>query len=1175
MFRELLKLPMPELEEKILKFWETNGIFEKSLKKTRKGTPFTFYDGPPFATGLPHYGHILASTIKDVIPRYQTMKGRFVRRRWGWDCHGLPIEEVVERHLGVSGKKQIEEIGVEKFNETCRSKVLEFADEWGKMVRRIARWVDFDNSYKTMDRTYMESVWWAFKKIYDRGLVYEGRKVLMYCPRCETPVSNFEVAMDNSYQDVVDETVTVKFHLLPNQKFGSYETRDKVYILAWTTTPWTLPGNVALAVGEDILYSAVRIDGIKELLILATERVGEVLKGHTVEIVHERIKGKDLVGLSYEPLFEVQAAKSDKAFKVYPADFVSTEEGTGVVHTAVVYGEEDYELGQKIGLPVVPLLDSKGMFNAEAPKFLRGRYFKDADALVIADLGKRGLLFKKEKQTHSYPHCWRCGTALFYNAIPAWFINVQKIKKDLIRSNEKEINWYPEHLKRGRYKNSVEQAPDWNISRNRYWGNPIPVWKCGKCGKVHIVGSSEELEGLQEKSTNRYLLMRHGLAESNITNAVSHWPERIKYHLTLGGRVQVEKLLRRWRWGKVHYIYASDLIRTKETEQMLAEAFKGERVVFDPRLREIDTGAFEGKSPAEYHTHFSSDLEKFTKRLLGVETLADVRGRMYEFVREMEQKHKGKTIVVVSHDYPLWMLESAMRGWTDEEAVAAKHARGGDFYRNGEMREVAFRRVPRDETGRMDLHRPYIDKILLTCSRCGGCASRIEEIFDSWMEAASMPFAEYHYPFENKKIFESRSPAQFVAEYIPQTRAWFYVMHVVSLILFNHAPFENVVTTGTILAEDGSKMSKSKNNFPDPWKVIDKYGVDALRFYLMSSPVMQADDLDFSVKGVENIYRKNILILRNVYNYFELYAREAGWRASLAPKSDPSILDRWIRVRTNELINTVTEYLDSYDTVRATKTVEEYINDLSTWYLRRSRGRKDSAFFATFHDSLLKTSQVIAPIMPYLSEVLYSNLTHSFGAGSDSPESVHLTDWPKAGKLNADDESLLKEMTEVRRLASLALAAREVAGIRVRQPIAKLKLKTENLKLKTETGLLDILKDEVNVKKIVFDKNIKNEVELDIVLTHELLEEGWLRDLTRVVQDLRQDAGCVPRDAIRLFAEVPSELRHVMEKYGAEFRRAVNAKTIEYKKPTRFDAEIETRVGEWQVWFAITKQPRL
>ncbi|OGG39972.1 hypothetical protein A2116_01740 [Candidatus Jorgensenbacteria bacterium GWA1_49_17] len=1177
MLRKIKDFSPPEIEEKILKFWDENRVFEKSLEKTKKGKPFTFYDGPPFATGLPHYGHILASTIKDVIPRYQTMRGRFVRRRWGWDCHGLPIEEIVERYLGISGKKEIERIGIGKFNATCRSKVLGFADEWGKMVRRIARWVEFDNSYKTMDKDYMESVWWAFKQIYDKELVYEGRKVLMYCPRCETPVSNFEVAMDNSYKDVTEEAVTVKFKFKKGQKIGKdFVADDRTYILAWTTTPWTLPGNVALAVGKDISYgiyeNKINLDrGISRgelhlqegYYILANDLLNVITEeGNYLTGKNWSVSGRDLVGLEYEPLFEVKPLKHKNSYKVYPAEFVTTTEGTGVVHTAVVYGEEDYELGIRENLPVVPLLNEKGNFNEEGPGFLRGKYFKDADSLVIKDLEKRSLLFKKEKHAHSYPHCWRCENPLFYNAIPAWFINVQKIKNKLVRSNIKGINWFPEHLKRGRYEKSVLAAPDWNISRNRYWGNPIPIWQCGGCGKTEAIGGIGELEKRLPKSTNRYILVRHGQALSNLTHKVTGWAEDKKNnaHLTLFGRIQIEKLAKKLGKTKVDYIYSSDVTRTKETEKILADVFKDEKVYFDKRLREINTGVFGGRHDSEYHAYYSSDLEKFTKRPPEGESLTDLRKRLFEFVSEIEEKHDNKTIVIVSHEYPLWVLEQAMLGWSDEEAVGEKHARGKDFLDTGEAEEISFRKVPRDETGLVDLHRPHIDKVVFACSKCGGKMERIKEIFDSWVETASMPFAEFHYPFENKETFKKRFPAQFVAEYIPQTRAWFYVMHVVSSILFNRAPFENVVTTGTILAEDGSKMSKSKNNFPDPWEVINKYGVDALRFYLMNSAVMQAGDLNFSARDLEKMYRKNVLILWNVYRYFDTYSHAVDWRKSAKSKAKMPVLDVWIRARTKELINSVTERLDDYDTVWATRAIEEYINDLSTWYVRRSRGREDSSFFTTLHDSLLKTSKVIAPFMPYLAEVLYLNMGE---AGS-----VHLACWPKLEKLTNEEKSLIREMNDLRHLASLALAKRAELGIKVRQPLRELRVK--NYKSKNKE-LLATLKEEVNVKEIRIDKGIEEEVRLDTEITHELREEGWLREFKRLVQGLRKDARLEPKDIIVLTVELPQELLYIVQKSEKSVKEDVGAESIEYRRSDKFEAELETKLGEWPVWIALRK----
>jgi len=1169
-FGENFKLP--EVEEKVLKFWKTNRIFEKSLAQTRNGKPFTFYDGPPFATGLPHYGHILASTIKDVIPRYQTMRGRFVRRRWGWDCHGLPVEEIVERKLGISGKKQIEKIGIRRFNETCRNTVLEFVNEWKKTVERIARWVEFDNAYKTMDPDYMESVWWAFKEMHEKNLIYEGRKVLMYCSRCETPVSNFEVAMDNSYKDVTEEAVTVKFKVRPGQGVGRSKLPKDTYLLAWTTTPWTLPGNVALAVGEKISYTALRTRGSKELYVVASAAVPKLFAKQEIEVVHQDIAGKDLVGLAYEPLFDVPAVRSAKAFRIYSADFVAMDEGTGIVHTAVVYGEEDYVLGQREGLLVVPLLDEKGKFNDRAPKFLCNTYFKDADPLIVANLERRKLLFRKEKQTHSYPHCWRCGTPLFYNAIPAWFVNIQKMKKQLIASNAREMHWYPAHLKHGRYENSVREAPDWNISRNRYWGNPIPAWKCERCGRTEVIGSLDELSERTGGAKNHYWVLRHGFAESNLARTIDSGQRQ--FHLTPTGIMEVETGIAKFkkelaRHGeKIDLIVSSDILRAKESEAVAAKALGVKKISFDKRLEEIRLGkGLSGCHDAQYHKQYPTYESKFEERPKGGESLRDLRARAWGLLGGLEERHRGKNILLVSHEYPIWMLFHTGEGWSEERAITEKKGRGADFIETGEVRELRFRAVPRSETGEVDLHRPYIDEITLRCRKCGGKAKRIAEIFDSWTEAGSMPFAEYHYPFENKKTFENRFPAQFVAEYIAQTRAWFYVMHVVGLALFKRAPFEHVVTTGTILAEDGSKMSKSKENYPDPWNVIGKYGVDALRFYLMSSVVMQADNLNFNVRDLETAYRRVIVTLWNVYNYFAIYAGAA--ERSRAGRVKKTVLDKWIDGRREELVRAVTSHMESYDTVRATRAIAEYIDDLSRWYLRRSRKRTDAAFFITLRDALFTASRVIAPFMPYLAEVLYGNIV-GHTTGSKHPVSVHLVSWPRADK-RLINKRLFSKMVEVRRLASVALAKRAEAGIKVRQPLSVLKIKTQKTGVKLDKELLGILKEEVNVKEVVFDKKLKVEVELDTNITPELREEGLLRELVRMVQDLRQKAGLRPRDKIVLLAELPKEMRAAAVKQEGALKREVNAREVQYKKSDKFIAEAQTKTDEGEAWLGVRK----
>lgn len=1163
MSQEDRQLNSPKREEEILKFWEEHHIFEKTLEQTKQGEPFTFYDGPPFATGLPHYGHILASTIKDVIPRYQTMRGRFVRRRWGWDCHGLPIEEIVERKLGISGKKEIEEkIGIGKFNEICRGTVMTYVNEWRRMIQRIARWVDFDNSYKTMDADYMESVWWAFKQVYEKGLAYEGRRVLLYCPRCETPISNFEVVMDNSYQDVTEEALTVRFKVVG---------QENTYLLAWTTTPWTLPGNVALAVAEDENYVTIPDPAHKrQWIILAEKRFRDLVEAHAFPPEYrssimlddiDTYKGKDLVGLEYEPLFPVDKLLHKKSYRVYAADFVNIEEGTGVVHTAVVYGEDDYALGVREGLLVVPLLDEKGIFNTDAPKFLHGLYFKDAEKLIKNDLEGRGLLFRREQHTHSYPFCWRCGTQLFYNAIPAWFINIQKLRPALLKSNTKEVNWFPSHLKHGRYEKSVEQAPDWNISRNRFWGNPIPVWRCETCRHDEVIGSLEELSRRAPAAKNRYIAMRHGDAETLMVGVVS---SSSAYHLTDKGKAATKKEAIPLGKLGIDFILASPVARAKETADIVAGALNTP-VHVDPRLREIEFGVLDGKSDVKYNAFFKNEFDRFEKRPEGGESLGDVQKRMFEVMEDLERKYQGKTILLVSHADPIWILWGVAEGLSRGAMIQA-HPAEGEFLAPDELVEIRPKKFPRDGSGEINLHRPYADAIVFPCSKCGGQARRITEIFDSWTEAGSMPFAEYHYPFENVDVFKRRFPAQFVAEYIAQTRAWFYVMHVMSVALFKKAPFENVVTTGTILAEDGSKMSKSKENFPDPWKVIEKYGADSLRLYLMNSAVMQADNLNFSERELETIHRKVPLILLNVCNYFETYVESSLMQETISDESK-TVLDQWIEARTEILIQEVTAHLEAYDTVRATRSIVAYVDDLSRWYLRRSRGREDPAFFQTLSNSLLTTATVIAPFMPYLAEAIYQDIVKHKVDGRH-PESVHLKPWPES-KIKKSNSEILSDMTEVRRLATLALAERAKVGIKVRQPLAKLLVKS--LKAKVSDDLLGLLRDEINVKEIVVDPNIEGDVLLDTLITPELREEGLVRELVRNIQEMRRDGDMKPRDEIRVEFKGGGSLKDLLSRWHATIMREVGARTIEHVSEVRSTLVRDVVLGELQITIGITK----
>src|SRR3989344_3319477 len=977
-------------EEEVLAFWRENKTFERSLEKDAPKGEFVFYDGPPFATGLPHHGSLLSSIIKDVIPRYKTMRGYRVRRRWGWDTHGLPIETLVEKELGLKTKKDIETLGVDKFNAKAREMVMKFVDEWEKYVERIGRWVDFKNSYKTMDNTYIGSVWWALKEIYSKGLLYEGRKVLMYCPHCETPLAKAEIAMDNTYQDVTEEAVTVKVELVDH---------PGTYFLAWTTTPWTLPGNIGLAVGGEIEYVKARIVPhasitdrtgthhvtettyiyIAKDILEKCDRAypgGPYIYGNEFGLViEEEIKGEKLIGLKYRPLFDVPALKSDNSYKVWPANFVTTSEGTGIVHIAPMYGEDDFTLGVNYQLPTAQLLNANGTYNDLAPEFLRDIYLRDANKDIKRDLQERGLLFARENHTHSYPHCYRCGTPLIYNAVPSWFINIQKVKARMLEENER-VNWVPEHLKHGRFKNIVESAPDWTISRNRFWASPLPIWK-SKEGEGMVVGSLGELKAKVKKSGNTYFMMRHGEADTNVKGVLNCDP-KADVHITERGKNQVQEAALKFKvsHGHVDIIVASPFKRTRDSVAILAKTLgvSEKNVRFDERLGEYDLGKLNGITLDDWHEKFPASVERFSHGPDGGENDTKVKQRMGAVLTELEREHKGKTILIISHGTPLWLLHAAATGASKEEAVR-RYKR--EYPVHGEIETLSYVPIPVNSEYELDLHRPYTDSIVLVDEE-GKEYERIKEVVDCWVESGCMPFAEYHYPFENKEEFEKRAPGDFIAEYIAQTRTWFYYLHAIGVILFDRLTFRNVVTTGTIVAADGSKMSKSKGNYTGPLELIALYGADALRLYLMSSPVMQAEDLRFRDEDVRDAHNRVIGILWNSYKFFELYSHE--FDGSAEARKSAHVLDRWILARLDETIEEMTDAMESYDTPRACRAIRAFVDDYSTWYVRRSRERVKSEWhekqfaLATQREVLLTFSKLIAPIMPFLAESIYRGI---------------------------------------------------------------------------------------------------------------------------------------------------------------------------------------------------------
>jgi isoleucyl-tRNA synthetase len=904
-----------EIEKEILDFWSKDQTFNKSLKKTEKGKPYIFYDGPPFATGLPHYGHLLASTLKDVFPRFFTMKGRYVKRNWGWDCHGLPIENVAEKELKINSKDEIEKMGVKKFNDYCRGKVMTYANEWEEYIDKIGRWVDFKGGYKTMDTGYIESVWWAFKQLYEKEFLYEGEKVLMYCPRCATPLAKSEIAMDNSYRASKDITVTVKFKIKD----------EDAYAISWTTTPWTLPGNLALAVHPNITYAYVKDKSDNNTYLLAKDLIPSFYKSEDEYTITKELKGKELEGKKYEPLYPY--FKDNKnSFKFILGDFVTAEDGTGIVHTSPMFGEEDNIVCRKYKIPLVEPVDKNGHFT-DAVTDYAGQYIQDANEQIVIDLKKTGAAIMLRKMEHEYPFCYRCDTKLIYWALPAWFVDIQKIKKELLKLNQK-INWFPEHIKEGRMQHNIETAPDWNITRNRYWATAIPVWK-SKSGKTKVIGSIEE-------------------------------------------------------------------------------------------------------------------LKKYAKE------------------------------------------------------------------------------APKE----IDLHKDCLDNIKLEID--GEEYTRIPEVLDCWFESGSMTFAQFHYPFENKEYFDEHFPAQFVVEYIGQTRAWFYYMIALSAILFKKIPFENVLTTGTILAEDGQKMSKSKNNYPDPLKVINQYGADALRFYMLQSPLMNAENFNFSQKGLEETYRKITVLLYNVANFYQDYKEDGDEKY----EESENIMDKWIVSLTEDLNKTVEENLEEYNTVKACAAIKDYIENLSTWYVRNSRDRfnnGDKTARKTLRYVLEKAIKIMAPIIPFITEKIFQNMN-----GKD--KSVHLEDWPKSKEKLIDTE-LEEQMKATREIVSVGLRERDREQIGIRWPLKKV---TVNSPIKPNKEMIEIIKEELNIKEFSHDEGEKVDAKLDTEQTEELEAEGFARELARKIQAARKNFGLIKADSINLeitsdFNEkIESQLEFIKERVGAQ-----------------------------------------
>ncbi len=857
MFKIDQKESFPSREERILEFWKNKGVFQKSLEERKEAPYFSFYDGPPFATGLPHYGHLLAGTIKDVVPRFKSMQGYYVPRRFGWDCHGLPVENEIEKAKELSGGPEIEAFGIDKFNEECRSIVLRYTEEWKETVTRMGRWVDFDQTYRTMDPSFMESVWWAFSQLYAKGLVYEGFKVMPFSAKLGTPLSNFEANLN--YQDVDDPSLTVTFPLSGD---------PNTVLLAWTTTPWTLPSNLAVAVGPDVDYVKIKPKGSDLCYILAEKRVAAHFKDPEGYEVIEKMKGSSLGGKHYEPLFPYFAhRKQERAFQVLVDDFVSTEDGTGIVHMAPAFGEVDFFACAKAEIEIVCPVDHNGKFTKEVGDF-EGLFVKDADKEIIKMLKEKNRVFLHTQIRHRYPFCWRSDTPLIYRAVRTWFIAVEKIKDQLLENN-KQIHWVPDHIKEGRFGKWLENARDWAVSRNRYWGTPIPIWR-SEDGEVLVIGSVAELE-----------------------------------------------------------------------------------------------------------------------------------------------RRTGTKVV--------------------------------------------------------DLHRHFIDQ--LSFEENGKTFKRIPEVFDCWFESGSMPYAQNHYPFENEEKTLETFPADFIAEGLDQTRGWFYTLHVLASALFGKPAFKNVIVNGIILAEDGNKMSKRLKNYPDPKKVIDEYGADAIRLFLLSSPAVAASDLRFSEKGVEQVIRQVLIPLWNANVFLSTYANIYNWKPEEKFAKPAADIDRWILSRLQKLVGDVTNAMDRYELNHAVSPFVEFIESLTNWYIRRCRTRfwadidtpDRQEAFGTLYTVLFTLSKVIAPFVPFIAEAIYLQLRKQ-----SDPESVHLCDYPKVDD-SLRDQCLEQEMEATQVVVSNAHALRKEQKLKVRQPLKQAHVITADAtQLEALKRQERLIAEELNVHTVAF-----------------------------------------------------------------------------------------------------------
>ncbi|MBU1015134.1 class I tRNA ligase family protein [Patescibacteria group bacterium] len=1153
-----MEVNFPEREEQILKKWKTERVFDKSVARRKKSPRFVFYEGPPTANGRPGIHHVLSRAYKDVVLRYKTMRGFSVPRRAGWDTHGLPVELQVEKKLGLKSKKDIEKYGIAKFNEACRKSVWEYKKDWEQLTERVGFWLDMDKAYVTYDVSYMETLWQIIARWFKEGRLYKDYKVVPYCPRCGTPLSSHELGL--GYKTVIENSVFVKFPIaqfpFPNK------SNSKTYFLAWTTTPWTLPGNAALAVGPDVSYILAKKGD--EQYILARGLAGKVL-GEYEEV--RQFTGKELVGATYEPLFSFkQPEKGKRAWEVVPANFVSTEEGTGIVHTAVAYGVDDFELGKQQNLAMFHLVDEQGKFTKEVVPW-KEMFVKDADPGIIKELERRGLLFREESVEHEYPHCWRCSTPLLYYAKESWFVDMQKVKKELAKNND-AVNWIPSHLKKGRMGEWLREVKDWTFSRERYWGTPLPMWECISCGAQKAIGSIRELRE-QNPGRNQYFVLRHAHSERQVKDIASSYPEPKPLKLTLKGRKEALKAAWELKSKRIDLIFSSDLLRTKETADIVGKEL-GIEVRFDPRLRELDTGTFNGKPVQELGAFFRQKgetplahyLRRFTAKPPKGENWKDAQERTYALLRDLEKEYEGKRILFVSHELPLTLLQGMAKGMSREEIIHLRENR----IEPGEWRELPFALLPYNKDMELDLHRPFVDEIRFPCRECkNGTMERVKDVVDVWFDSGAMPYAQAHWPFEGPKNAERKPPKEFPADYIAegvdQTRGWFYTLLATSTLLELGPAYKNVISLGHVLDEKGEKMSKSKGNIVSPWSMLAKYGADALRWYFFTVNA-PGDSKLFAENDIQQAQRRLLLILYNSLVFFETYR---------ARKARPSrhVLDRWILSRLHRVVKEATSLMDEYRITEASRLLEEFaVNDLSLWYIRRSRRRFQNPESGKEHEEATHTLRLVlgeaaklfAPFLPFLAEELWEK---TGGKGS-----VHFEDWPKGAK---PQEKLENQMKDIRRLASRALAVRAEKGLKVRQPLASLKIRAKKGSFSSE--FLSLLAQETNVKEVQEVASLKSEVELDTRLTPALKEEGMIRELLRSIQDMRKEAGYKPANRILLSYAGTPDIQGLFSRQEKAIKKAGGI--VELREGGRskraFDVERTVALDGGKLWLGMRK----